>query len=88
MPTPRAWSALVTRLLQLARIQSAPERREPVDVRAVLRAIAGTRYDGRVRLDLQRRAADRSCINPDHLETAVRNLLDNAVRHGAGSRSR
>jgi len=23
-------------------------------------------------------------INPDHLEAAVRNLLDNAVRHGGG----
>ncbi len=73
---------LVTRLLQLARIQSSPEGVETVDVGSFF-AELGARYDGRVRID-RSGAPGSICINADHLETAVRNLIDNAVRHGDG----
>jgi len=71
---------LVTRLLQLARIQSSPETAEPVEVAPFFRQMLG-RYDGRVRLDVAA-APEIVVINPDHLETAVRNLVDNALHHG------
>jgi two-component system sensor histidine kinase ChvG len=73
---------LVTRLLQLARIQSAPEAAETIDVHAFFRDLC-ERYDGRVRLSLDG-APSALVMNADHLETATRNLIDNAVRHGAG----
>jgi signal transduction histidine kinase len=73
---------LVTRLLELARIQSAPERAEPVRVASFLEQIAEA-YGGRVTVAAAE-APETLGINPDHLESAVRNLLDNAVRHGAG----
>ena len=73
---------VVTRLLELARIQNAAEATETVALQPFLSQIA-ERYDGRVRLDLHG-APPALAINPDHLEVAVRNLLDNAVRHGGG----
>jgi signal transduction histidine kinase len=73
---------MATRLLQLARIQRAPEGAEPVELAAFLSAIVG-RYDEQVRVNLSA-APETITINPDHLETAVRNLVDNAIRHGAG----
>jgi signal transduction histidine kinase len=73
---------LTDRLLHLARIQSAPETAEAIDVRAFLSRLA-QRYDGAVQADLEG-APPSITMNPDHLESAVRNLLDNAVRHGAG----
>src|SRR4030095_2779284 len=71
---------VVTRLLELARIQNAAEATEIVPLQPFLSQIA-ERYDGRVVLDTQAAPAAMA-INPDHLEVAVRNLLDNAVRHG------
>lgn len=71
---------LASRLLQLARIQSSPESAEPVRVAPFFRDLLA-RYDGRVRLDLVGAPAE-VVINRDHLETAVRNLVDNALRHG------
>jgi signal transduction histidine kinase len=41
----------------------------------------GTSYGDRVRVDASGAPATLA-VNPDHLESAVRNLLDNAVRHG------
>jgi signal transduction histidine kinase len=73
---------LVARLLELARIQSAPESTEQVRLGSFLGQIAES-YGDRVRLDVDA-APEALTINPDHLESAVRNLLDNAVRHGAG----
>jgi signal transduction histidine kinase len=73
---------LVMRLLQLARIQSAPEAAEPVEVEPFFTRLA-ERYDGQVRVETDGAPAT-IVISRDHLETAVRNLLDNAVRHGAG----
>jgi signal transduction histidine kinase len=73
---------VVTRLLELARIQNAADATETVALEPFLSHIA-QRYDGRVVLDT-RAAPAAMAINPDHLEAAVRNLLDNAVRHGGG----
>ena len=73
---------VVTRLLELARIQNAADATETVALEPFLSQIA-ERYDGRVQLDVHG-APPALAINPDHLEVAVRNLLDNAVRHGGG----
>jgi two-component system sensor histidine kinase ChvG len=71
---------LVTRLLELARIQSAPESVEEVKLGPFLERIARS-YGDRVEVDVAG-APEKLSINPDHLESAVRNLLDNALRHG------
>jgi signal transduction histidine kinase len=73
---------LVTRLLHLARIQSAPEYAEAIDPGAFLKDLCGS-YGDAVTLRLDGLPSSIS-INPDHLESAVRNLVDNAIRHGAG----
>lgn len=73
---------LVSRLLHLARIQSAPEYAESLDPGAFLKDLCGSYGDG-VNLRLGALPSTLS-INPDHLESAVRNLLDNGLRHGAG----
>jgi signal transduction histidine kinase len=71
---------LVTRLLQLARIQSSTEAPERVQLKPFFEHLA-ERYDGRVNVDLSA-TPETIDVNPDHLETAVHNLVDNAVRHG------
>jgi signal transduction histidine kinase len=72
---------LVTRLLQLARIQSAPGEAEEVAVKPFFEKLAA-RYPP-VRFDVS--AAPASIvIHQDHFESAIRNLIDNAVRHGEG----
>jgi len=73
---------LVTRLLQLARIQSAPESDEELRPESFLGQIAES-YGEQVQLHAVSAPASVR-IQADHLESAVRNLLDNAVRHGAG----
>jgi signal transduction histidine kinase len=74
--------ALVERLLQLARVQSAPDTAEEIAVRDFFERLVRPLGE-RVVLDLSRAPATIS-INRDHLGFAVRNLLDNALRHGAG----
>lgn len=71
---------LVNRLLELARIQSATEAPERVELKPFFEHLAA-RYDGRVILDLSA-SPETIEINPDHLEAAIHNLVDNAVRHG------
>jgi signal transduction histidine kinase len=71
---------LVTRLLQLARIQSSTDAPERVELRPFFEHLA-ERYDGRLNLDLSA-SPEVIEVNPDHLETAIHNLIDNAVRHG------
>lgn len=71
---------LVNRLLELARIQSAPEYAEEIHVPAFFRKFAEP-YGERLRLDLDD-CPDRIVINPDHLDAAVRNLVENGLRHG------
>lgn len=75
----RRMDRLVVRLLELARIQSAPEHAESLDVRAFFLEI-GHAYAPRLRLDLDA-APERIVMNPDHLGAAVRNLIENAMRH-------
>ena len=74
---------LVTRLLELARIQSAPEAAEPVRVREFFDDLAA-RYGGQVRWHVAGDVPASIVIAPPHLEAAVHNLVDNAVRHGQG----
>jgi two-component system sensor histidine kinase ChvG len=73
---------LATRLLLLARIQNAPQASESVRLVPFFEQLVG-RYGESIRLDTSEAPAS-IVINPDHLESAVRNLIDNAVRHGAG----
>lgn len=73
---------LVGRLLELARLENAdPSADEPVAVEAVLRSIA-ERYDAEFISDSPPREIR---IPPEHLVSAVTNLLDNARRHGGGA---
>lgn len=75
---------LVIRLLELAKIQSSPESANEIELVEFLEGIANS-YDGVVALDA-RGAPKTINMNADHLESAVRNLLDNALRHGRGQR--
>lgn len=75
---------LVTRLLELAKIESAQElatARVPVVpfVRRVLE-----RYGEQVELEVQG-PPDAVDISEEHLTIAIQNLVDNAVRHSAGA---
>ncbi len=70
---------LVNRLLHLARIGSAPDAAEPVDVAPFFRSLAERSGDA-VRIELRRPPA-RVAVSADHLHSAVQNLVDNAVRH-------
>ncbi len=73
---------LVTRLLHLARIQSSPEFSDEVDLEAFLDAMSAI-YGEMLHVALASPGITLR-IHPDHLESALRNLLDNAFRHGAG----
>jgi nitrogen-specific signal transduction histidine kinase len=64
---------LVTRLLQLARIQSAPDAAETVAVRDFFTGLVA-RYGDRV-LRIDASAPAQVVIHPDHLEAAVHNLV-------------
>lgn len=72
---------LVGRLLQLAQIENAPDPTESVPVADFLQALA-SRYPG-LTLELQEPPVN-ILINVDHLRSAVVNLVENALRHGAG----
>lgn len=74
---------LVTRLLELARIESAaalPSGRVPV-LGVVQRVLA--RYGQRVEL-VRQNPPEAIEIAEEHLEIALANLVENAVRHGEG----
>jgi signal transduction histidine kinase len=75
---------LVRRLLELARIQNAPGESRSFELAPFVATLAAG-YGEAIAVDLS--AAPRAiAMNADHLESALRNLLDNAVRHGAGTR--
>jgi signal transduction histidine kinase len=76
----RRMERLVQRLLELARIQSAPEPTRDIDL-AELGARLVAAYPGRLVLE-DGPPAGTLHMHPDHLESALRNLVDNAVRHG------
>lgn len=72
---------LVMRLLQLAQIENAPDPTERVPVADFFSALA-SRYS-----ELTLELADPPAhivISVDHLRSAVTNLVENALRHGAG----
>lgn len=71
---------LVVRLLELARIQSAPASAERLEVEPFLRRLTEAAGE-RVALELDA-PPEAVVINADHLESAVRNLLENALAHG------
>jgi signal transduction histidine kinase len=77
---------LVLRLLTLARLENptAPPPEEDIPIRAWFEAVAARHGEG-VRLHLASDLPPRLRIAPEHLEGAVLNLVDNALRHGAGA---
>ncbi len=75
---------LVQRILELARIESTSPAREPIDLSAYMQGLAERyrRQGHEVLVD-----APEPCIVqavPEQLESLFGNLLDNALRHGAG----
>lgn len=70
---------LVNRLLHLARIGSAPDATGTVYVPGFFAAVA-ERYGGAVRVEL-RSPPERLAVEADHLQSAVHNLVENAVRY-------
>ncbi len=70
---------LVNRLLDLARIGSAPEAADRVDVAGFFGSVA-ERFGDAVSLEL-RRPPERVAVGADHLHSAVQNLIENAVRY-------
>ncbi len=73
---------LVTRLLHLARIGSAPDGTASVDVASFFRSLA-ERYGGAVRVELGSPPTTIGA-SPDHLHSAVQNLVENAIRYRGG----
>ena len=73
---------LVTRLLHLARIGSAPDAAGTVDVAAFFRTLA-ERYGDAVHLEVRAPPA-RLAVAADHLQSAVQNLVENAIRYRGG----
>jgi two-component system sensor histidine kinase ChvG len=75
---------LVSRLLELARIENRRSGGVPpaVAIRPLVEGVV-ERHGAAVTLDAAR-APERIAIVPEHLEAALGNLLDNALRHGAG----
>ena len=78
----RRMERLVQRLLELARIQNAPEASRELEIASFVGKLIA-RYPVRIELDLAEAPAHIH-MNPDHLESALRNLLDNALRHADG----
>ena len=74
---------LVSRLLELARIENAPDRAEAIAVREFFPAQLA-RYGEPVRLHVAADAPAEVLMAPQQLEAALHNLVDNALRHGAG----
>jgi signal transduction histidine kinase len=73
---------LVSRLLHLARIQNDPEQSQLVRLGPLLEGLRASYGED---LTVQLNDPEASIhIHPEHLESALRNLLDNAFRHGAG----
>jgi two-component system sensor histidine kinase ChvG len=74
---------LVTRMLELARVESeAQEPAEQLDVAVVIAALL-ERYAPRVELSLAEPPRTLEIAEP-HLRAVVVNLVENALRHGAG----
>ncbi|OGQ90674.1 MAG: hypothetical protein A2289_15870 [Deltaproteobacteria bacterium RIFOXYA12_FULL_58_15] len=72
---------LVTRLLLLARIQNTREAEEPINLLAFFSQLK-ERYGDALQVSIV--GVPSLTINRAHLESAVRNLIDNGIRHGNG----
>ncbi|MWV60799.1 sensor histidine kinase [Rathayibacter sp. VKM Ac-2754] len=81
-------SRLVSDLLVLAQTRASSRPREPVDVAAVLEARwsfwQASAEEAGARLDLVPTSDLQALVTPGHLEQAVDNLVDNALRESAG----
>lgn len=78
-------SALASRLLQIARVESGVAfKREPVDLAQLARLVADefaeAQAGGRLRVDVA--TPSRVTADTDALGIALRNLIDNALKHG------
>jgi two-component system sensor histidine kinase ChvG len=74
-------SRLVTRLLELSRVEASPEARVPVDYRALVEAVVARYRDGDKPVSLVWSASHDHCLAArDSLESALSNLIDNALR--------
>lgn len=78
----RRMEELVARLLELARIQSAPEEADSIDLEPFLETLCD-RYDAPIELRVMP-GLPLLVMNRGHLENAVRNLIDNAIRYRNG----
>lgn len=70
-------SRLVTRLLELSRIESRPEPRVPLDYRALVSSVTDRYPTATLTWNA---AFDHARAAPEQVETVLTNLLDNAVR--------
>jgi signal transduction histidine kinase len=70
---------LVNRLLHLARIGSAPDASDPVDVARFFGQLA-ERFGDAVSMELEN-PPEHVAVSADHLHSAVQNLVENAVRY-------
>ncbi len=73
---------LVSRLLELARIESSTDEVDQTPLRETIEEICNG-FGEQVRIDVSQ-APPTIAMSREHLETAVRNLVDNAVRHSGG----
>lgn len=73
---------LVSRLLHLARIGSAADAVEPADVAGFFRALS-ERHGDALRVVILA-PPPRAAVSPDHLHSAVQNLVENALRFRGG----
>ncbi len=71
---------LLDGLLTLARIESSSEEKEECSLGQTITSLCVS-YGDRVRADITA-APDSIAMSRGHLETALRNLIDNATRHG------
>ncbi len=78
----RRLEGLVRELLTLARIEHTPEPGGRIVVRSFFESLL-ERYGDEVTLD-SALAPGEVCMSRERLESAVRNLVENALRHGGG----
>jgi signal transduction histidine kinase len=76
---------LVARLLELARLENEPRGTSAELAPAELARKALARHAGHVHLVVEADAPVRMAIEPEQLESVLGNLVENALRHGAGS---
>ena len=74
---------LVTRLLELSRVEADLAPDEPVDYEALVREVIGARGVAAVPVELAWQARPQLTVHgkPAHLASALGNLLDNALQH-------